>query len=252
MITETHIEEETVEQAQERFETARATLEAARKRKQQEEEKDAELVRQAELKAKREANKANRKPFWDKVLEAILAAPHDAKDSVSLVEFTDSNYYGSGSVHYLQLNDGKECVGSANVVLETVDRYRYYSRPFELAAITVGNHGNKKRFPKRKDGSFNYPAIAKEYWERIATTRVKALQRTAQNQTYARGQQMKEANKALAESIRDLNYRNGITFEPSDQVEGKLFVTVNFNSTMTVEQLRATREFIDNLSKKPE
>ena len=126
-------------------------------------------------------------------------------------------------------------------LVEVNIREKTWSRPEEFI-LTVGYHGDRTRFKKRQDGTWNWKNIANAYWGRL----------TAQKQREEDSKKTKsirDQNAPAAEQIKaqfDLNWAKPFSIEPSVTKANHVIVRVNSGFEMTPE--RAT-EVLEGLKK---
>lgn len=97
--------------------------------------------------------------------------------------------------------------------------------------VSIGTHGDKRQFPQRKDGSFNYPEIAAILDGKIARAKEQACQRLVSTKNSA-------AAIALRTELKLEEFYGAMRVVASSDVKLPVFVTLEVKRAMTVEQAK--------------
>lgn len=106
--------------------------------------------------------------------------------------------------------------------------------------VTYGSHGSKNNFPQRKDGSFNYAAIAQLIKNDVARAEIKARQAAVQGKN-------KETTDRLAKHLDVVSYDSAYRLTPSSVEDKPCFVTIDIKRAMTPGQAMAIYQMLDTM-----
>lgn len=107
------------------------------------------------------------------------------------------------------------------------------TRPNGKVRITVGQWGERRSFPQRKDGTHNYEEIASEL---VAY----AAKRNAVDAASKLYEQNKPLAKALREELGLSEYYGPMKIEPSSNKADRVAVKIEVNATMSPAKARET------------
>lgn len=208
----------------ESIEDLETRLDAARQRKAQEERdaRDREVFeRQA---AARKVELEARRGVLAAIVEAMQASVPPPGTDVATLFVNDV-----GSAIYI---NGEHL---HNLAIETP---RARGSSF-VERVTIGNYGNRKTYPRKANGSFNYAGIAKEMWNRLASERLAETCRQSQELLRQQEADTRERNAAAFESVKELDWKHGLRLTPSSKVDGGVVVKISSEYVVLLpEQVR--------------
>ena len=217
---------------------ARAAAEALAEAKEQERaaaRAAEEAKRKAEYEAKQSAETAARAKVAAALVEALQAA---GVNSAHLIEPHKSQV----SVLPGDAYDGN-CSLSIERAYAASSRYSFRSQPVGWKVI-VGQYGDRKSYPQKKDGTFSYAKIAEEVASRLSVRKAAAeRQRKEAN--------LSNANDAIVATLKEafkLRDYGSVRLYPSKYQEERVVVKVAIDKPMTLEQATALLEALDTLN----
>ena len=175
-------------------------------------------AQQAKWNADREVENARlrqrNKKVYDGIIAAVVASGHKAdlrgdRGDVLFVEDVNVSYY----------IDIKEEYTSST----------WRAHPTGRLRVAIGNYGNRTSYPSRKDGSFNYEAMANGLVN-AALTR-KAMEKA---------QKFQSANEQVADQLRAelgiKRYWNAVSFDGSTEEVNPIKIKFNLDRAVTKER----------------
>lgn len=131
--------------------------------------------------------------------------------------------------------------GGANVTGYELSRIRSHqsswrSTETDKYQIVVGDYGNKKRFPEKKDGSFSYAAIAEQLKRNIDAYNARIKASSKESAMYELSRANRVVREAVAKQLGISEYRSDFSMEGSEVETGKVFVSVKLGKTCNKEE----------------
>lgn len=167
-------------------------------------------------KEERRAEAAKLLPYYTAIIAEVVKQGHKA-------ERTDEDFTVDG-VSVRWYIDFKE---------ERTKIWSWGSTPNGKYRVTVGDYGNRKSFPQRKDGSFNYVDVAAIL---IGHAKQKLALKAAETQT---SRNMKVAQKFAANHGLKVDGYSGLIVRPSTSDVEPIQLKFTLDKTVTVEKAAA-------------
>lgn len=197
---------------------------------------EAELMaeHQAQAEVARKAEEAARRAAEEKASEewrAKRAAERAASNACVEKHLKQIKQHLPSAMNVI-ISDGCITIDGIRPIWEFKERYTsssLHSRPTGTYQFTVGDWGDRKVFPQRKDGSFSYAKVAEQMLHQVQVAKVRKELANAQTANHS-------AAAAIREEFGIDRWSSKVT--PSQSVEKPIHLQISINRAVTTERAR--------------